>query len=553
MEEVIKRSWPEHLPQELVYKAGEKPLHEYLKDHAEQRPMETSYIYYGREISWKELYNQVNRLATYLIKSGVEKGSHVALYMQNSPQYIISHFAIQRIGAIVVPLNPMNKESELIYLFSQVDIKGIIVGDELYPRIQNIKDEIKPISLIITTNYADYLPDKEYITLPIPEELKVPKQSYSGTYDLVDVIKNEEPFEGKVDIDIWKDIGLLMFTSGTTGRPKAAMLTYGNALFKTAATVAVKEYDESTITTAIPPLFHIAGMVMGVNIPIYSGCKIVLFTRFDPEAAITAVEKYKVTSWYTIAPMNVAVLNYPGIENRDLSSLERNDATSFGIPVTEQLAKQWSELTGGCTLSEASYGLSETHTADTFMPDNNIKYGSCGIPTYETELRIVDMESGRDLHVGEQGEIVLRNPGVFKGYLNHPEDTAETLRDGWVFTGDVGTIDEDGHLYFLGRTKEMIKVSGFSVFPEDVEELMKENEAILQIAIVGIPDNVHGEIVKAFIVLNEKYKGKVTEQDIIEWSRENIAEYKCPREVEFRDELPVTSAGKVLRRLLKEE
>ena len=222
------------------------------------------------------------------------------------------------------------------------------------------------------------------------------------------------------------------------------------------------------------------------------------------------------------------------------------------MQVDEELANAWEKVTDGCLLFEASYGLSETHTCDTIMPIDKVKHGSCGIATYDTEIRIVDMETGTDLPPGEQGEIVVKNPGVFKGYLNRQEDTAETLRDGWVFTGDIGMLDEDGYLYFKGRLKEMIKSSGFSVFPEDVEALLSEHEAISQVAVIGIPDEVRGESVKAFIVLKQEYKGKISEDEIIAWSKETMAAYKYPREVEFLDSLPATSSGKVLRRLLKE-
>lgn len=553
MQDVLKRSWPKDLSQTLVYRGGEKPLHEYLNQNAKERPNDTAYIFYGNEITWNQLNDDTNRLVHFLKKKGIKKGDCIALFMQNCPQYLIGHYAIQKLGAIVVPLNPMYKEAELEYLVNEVSIKAIISGQELYERIRNVSGKIPSVEFVLTTNYADYLPNENDITMPLPDELKLKKRNIKNTFDFIEIIKQHNPLDETAEIDLWEDVGLMVFTSGTTGRPKAAMLTYGNALFKTATIVQTKNYNEETRTTAISPLCHIAGMLMGVNIPVYSGCQTVLFTRFDAEAAITAIEKYKINSWYTVATMNVAILNHPGVEKRDLSSLKTNFATSFGIPVNKQLADDWSKLTGGCILCESSYGLSETHTADTFMPIDKIKFGTCGIPTYDTEIRIVDIETGEDLPPGKQGEIAVKNKGVFKGYFNRPDATLETLRDGWVFTGDIGMIDEDGYLYFNGRIKEMIKSSGYSVFPEDVEALMKEHEAILQVAAVGVPDTVRGESVKAFIVLKPEYKGKITESAIIEWAKQKMAAYKYPRKVEFRDSLPATSSGKVLRRLLKEE
>lgn len=219
--------------------------------------------------------------------------------------------------------------------------------------------------------------------------------------------------------------------------------------------------------------------------------------------------------------------------------------------VDEKLANAWKKLTEGCLLCEAAYGLSETHTSDTFMPIDQIKHGSCGIATFDTELRVIDLLTGEDLPPGEQGEIVIKSPGVFKAYYKRPDATEETLKDGWVHTGDIGVIDEDGYLYFKGRTKEMIKSSGFSVFPEDVEAIMSEHEAVAQIAVIGVPDEIRGENVKAFIVLKESHKDQITSDEMIVWAKERMAAYKYPREIVFMDALPATSSGKILRRLLK--
>lgn len=278
---------------------------------------------------------------------------------------------------------------------------------------------------------------------------------------MMEILKEYEPAVPPIYIDVWDDVSLMVYTSGTTGRPKGAMLTYGNALFKTAAAYHSYEGKPEEILLTVAPAFHIAGMVMGVNMPVYGSNSIVLLTRFDPAAVIAAIERYKCNMWYSIVPMNLAILNYPGVEKADLGSLKRNPCTSFGIALTESIYRNWKDLTRGCIMHESSYGLSETHTCDTFMPvAREIRFGSCGIPTFGTDVRIVDPDTGRDLGVGQQGEIVIRNPGVFKGYWNNPEGTKKTHRDGWVFTGDIGYIDEDGFLYFNGRLKEMIKCSG---------------------------------------------------------------------------------------------
>ncbi|WP_455660830.1 AMP-binding protein [Pradoshia sp.] len=551
MADVKERSyWPAEVPTKLTYKLGERPLHEYLKMHAASQPDKAAYLFYGNPISYGELDYSVDCFAQFLYDQQIEKGDRVALYMQNCPQYIIAHYAIQRIGGIVVPLNPMYKEGELQYLLNEVEAKAIIAGTELYGRLDSIRSIVPSIQLIITTHYADFLPKKPL--LPIPAELKTKKYTIQDTVDFKRVLLYSTPFEGNVKLDLWTDIGMMVFTSGTTGRPKAAMLTYGSSLFKTAATAAVNQLEGGS-SLSIAPLCHIAGMVMGVFLPIYSGESCVMLTRFDANAAGQAIEQYEISYWYSTAPMNIAIMNLEGIQKRDLSSLKQNPSTSFGASVTEKLATQWAELTNGCPLYEAAYGLSETHTCDTFMPRDKVKWGSFGIPTYETTIKIMDLKTGESLPPGERGEILVKNPAVFKGYYKNKEATAESLLDGWVRTGDIGSLDEEGYLYFHGRWKEMIKSSGFSIFPEDVEALLNEHPAIWQSAVIGVPDEQKGETVKAFIVLKPGLKHKPTVNELKAWARLKMAVYKAPTDIEYIDQLPAASTGKILRRLLKEQ
>ncbi|KMY44506.1 AMP-dependent synthetase [Bacillus sp. FJAT-27916] len=551
MEEVKDQSfWPSGVPTKLTYKCGEKPLHEYLKLNAGAHPDKAAYLFYGNTISYKELDHSVDRFAQFLHNQQIKKGDRVALYMQNCPQYIIAHYAIQLIGGIVVPLNPMYKEAELQHLLNIVEAKAIIAGTELYRRVSSIRSSIPSIDLAITAHYADYLPKKP--TLPIPEELKDKKITHPDAIDFKRILYYSTPYKGNVKLDLWTDIGMMVFTSGTTGRSKAAMLPYGSSLFKTAATWTANQFEEGSFLS-IAPLCHIAGMVMGVYLPIYSGQPCVMLTRFDVEATVQAIEQYKITHWYSTAPMNLAILKLEDSKKRDLSSLKQNPSTSFGASVTETLAFQWAELTNESRLYEAAYGLSETHTCDTFMPKDKVKWGSFGIPTYETKMKIIDIETGEGMLTGEKGEILIQSPAVFKGYYKNEKATAETIKDGWVHTGDIGSIDEDGYLYFHGRLKEMIKTSGFSVFPEDVEAMLNEHPAIWQSAVIGVPDPMKGEVVKAFIVLQPGIKEAPTMNELKEWAKSKMAAFKVPSHIEWIHKLPATSSGKVLRRLLKEE
>jgi long-chain acyl-CoA synthetase len=550
MERIWMKNWPEGVPTKLEYRLGEKPLFEYLRQNAKDLPDKPACIFYGREITWKDLDEYTERFANFLRSVGIKKGDHVVLYMQNCPQYIITHYSIQKLGAIVCPASPMFKEWELQYEIDDLGAKVIVTTDDLYPIVENIREKTS-LEEVVLTNYRDMVPTEP--TISVPDELRLEKKNYPETRDMMEILENYPAETPAVDIDLWEDVGMIVYTSGTTGRPKGAMLTYGNALFKIATTYHFNRLQTEDISLVVMPICHIAGNVLGVGLPVYGGFTSVLQTRFEPEAVIRAIETYRCTMWYGITPMFLAVMQHPDSDKRDLSSLRITLGTSFGIALTEETIEAWGKFTGGCPLYETGWGLTETHTCDTFMPYDKAKFGSTGIPAFDSDIRIIDPETGKELGTGMQGEIVIRNPGVFKGYLNRPEATAETLRDGWVYTGDIGRIDEDGYLYFLGRIKEMIKCSGYSVFPEDVEVMLLNHPAVAQVGVIGVPDSVRGESIKAFIVPKPEYKGIITEEEIVSWSKEKMAAYKYPRAVEFRDSLPATSAGKVLRRLLKEE
>ena len=277
-------------------------------------------------------------------------------------------------------------------------------------------------------------------------------------------------------------------------------------------------------------------MLGNVDAPILAGATVVLLIGFDPETTLATIDKYKINYFTATVPMNVGLMNHPKVSQYDLSSLKLTLTMSFGITLTEEIAKQWAEVTNGGILVEASYGLSETHTFDCFVPLHKIKYGVCGIPNAETDIRIFDFDDHtKELPIGEEGEIAVKGPANFLGYWNKPEATAETLIDGWVFTGDVGKFDEDGYLAFLGRRKEMIKVSGFSVFPEEVELLLCKHPAIAQAAVIPKPDDRKGEVIKGLHHSESPVKS-VTAEEIQAWSKQNFSIKVAPAGViEFTD------------------
>ena len=532
--------------------APEQPLHEHLRRHARQRPDRAAVIWYGRAISWRELDDWSDAVGAHLQSLGVAKGEPVALFMNNCPQYLLAHYAIQKIGAIVCPCGPLNKAHELQYQLEDLQARVILAADNLLPIVDQVRAQTA-LAHVLAVRYGDLLPAAP--TLAVPTELQAaPAPLPAAVGDLLQIAQQgaaqgQRPRPLAIGLG---DVALMTYTSGTTGLPKGAMLSYGNALFKTQVTAQSAGIGAGDVALSVAPLYHIAGMLMGVNVPVLAGATQVLLYRFDPLAVLQAIDRYRVTHWYSIAPMNVACMQVPDAGRFDLGSLRRNPVTSFGITFTQALAEQWQAFTRGPCLSyEAAYGLSETHTMDTGMPPEAIRWGTHGQPMPGVSIRIVDPDSGVEKPVGETGEITVRSPGNFKGYWNKPEASARTLRDGWVWTGDMGRMDAEGYLTFIGRTKEMIKVSGYSVFPEEVESLLIRHPAVAQAAVLGEPDPDKGEVVKAFIVL--KPGASLTADALIAWSRDNMAPYKAPRHVRFIDALPATGSGKVLRRLLKDQ
>ncbi|WP_295376813.1 AMP-binding protein [uncultured Pseudacidovorax sp.] len=527
-----------------------QPLHEYLRTHARERGDHVACHWYGHRMRYAELDRASDAFAARLQALGVAKGEPVVLFLNNCPQYLVAHYGIQKIGAIVCPSGPLNKAHELAYQVGDLKARVIVAAAPLLPVVQQVQAEAPHLAHVFVVHYADLLPSEPVLDLPaeLQAAMKAPRTVPDGCEDFREASAGDaKPAPVALSLD---DVALMTYTSGTTGLPKGAMLSYGNALFKTRIAADCNGVQADDVLLSVAPLYHIAGMLMAVNVPVLVGATQVLLHRFDPHAVLQAIDRHKITWWYSIAPMNVACMQLPDARDFDLSSLKVNPVTSFGIAFTEPLAKQWQGFAPNCTSHEAAYGLSETHTCDTYTPRHAPRWGTQGVPAPGVTIRILDPETGRDLPAGEVGEIVLASEGTFKGYWNKPEATAATLRNGWVHTGDMGKLDADGYLCFIGRFKEMIKVSGYSVFPEEVETILIKHPAVAQAAVIAQPDAEKGEVVKAFIV--RKPGADSTPEAIAAWARDNMAPYKVPRQVRFIDALPATGAGKVLRRLLKD-
>jgi long-chain acyl-CoA synthetase len=560
MEPIWLKHWPAFIPQQVVYPRGRKPIFEYLRDNAREFSERTAIVFYGGEVTYGELDRMSEQFAHYLLDAGLSKGDRIALFLPSCPQYHIAYYGIGKMGGVIVPCSPLFKQWELAYQLRDTQAKAIVTLDLLHPVAAEACKECG-IETIVLTSLHDFLPRTPTMN-PVPM-MKAAKATFADTVEFIEILSRYPSDPVRVEVGL-EDICQLQFTGGTTGLPKGAILTHGCKLFKVAALLNTKQGNMAylgqkaghTTSLAILPTFHIAGMLGAVDAMIAQGDTQVLMVMFDPEAAMQAIDRYKVQFFQAAVPMNIAIMAHPERRKYDLSSLKLCLTTSFGVQLTEAIAQQWTADIGGCRLAEAAYGLTETHTFDTFMPLDRPKYaaGCQGIPIAEQQIKIVSWEDrSREVPVGEMGEIAIRNPAVMKGYWNKPQETHDELVDGWVYTGDMGRFDPEGYLYFLGRKKEMIKVSGFSVFPEEVETFLLQHEAVDKVAVIGVSDPRKGEVIKAFVVPKPQYKDKVQAEEIMAWAKAGISSYKVPQAIEFRHELPMSGVGKLLRRVLRDE
>ncbi|KJS69955.1 MAG: hypothetical protein JL50_01375 [Peptococcaceae bacterium BICA1-7] len=540
MDPIWFKSWPDGIPRHIEY--PEATLPQVTAQHAREIPGREAINFYGCRISYDRLEKMTSSFAASLSARGVKKGDRVCLFMENCPQFIIATLGIWRTGAVAVPANPMFMEEELKHQLNDSGSKTIVLLDLLYPVLKRIKKETN-LENIIITGYRDFLPPTP--SLPLHPSLEVPRQRYEGTVEMLTLLDGV-PGKSRAPIKPGQDLALLQYTAGATGPPKGAMITHSNMLSNTICS-AIWNKAEEGIHLAVLPLFHVTGLVHSMNMPLYTGGTIILLARFDTETVIRAIEKYRVTHWVSIATMNIALVNYPDVKNHDLTSLKT--CSSGGAPIPIKILEDFRSITGAGLVE--GYGLSETISQVIVNPLDKPRHGSVGIPVINTEIRIASLGNpSREAALGEMGELLVKGPQVSSGYWQRPEETAIAIKDGWLNTGDLARMDQDGYIYIVGRRKEMINASGYSVFPQEVENYLYEHPAVAEAAVVGIPDPYRGETVKAYIVLKREYENKISESDIISWARKKMAAYKYPRDVEFLMDLPRSGSGKILRHVL---
>ncbi|MEM0482210.1 MAG: long-chain fatty acid--CoA ligase [Nitrososphaerota archaeon] len=543
--------WPEGVPKTIDYPNA--PLHTFLERSAKEFPAKTCIIFFGRRISYGELNNLVDRFATALHRLGIRKGDVVALYLPNTPQFVIAYYAVLKLGGIVSGISPLVVERELEFQLTDSEARAIVLLDALFPRFEKVWEKTQ-IKFAVVARLGEYMPSVKAVLGSLLKKIPTAKiPTRPNIYFFKELVEKTPPDPPTVEINPKEDLAVLQYTGGTTGLPKGAMLTHENLVANTVGCAAwLRAERGADVGLAVLPFFHIYGMTVSMNFTIYAGGTMVMLPRFDVLEVLKSIQKYKVTLFPGVPTLYAMIVSHPQVMKYNLRSVKF--CISGAAPLPPEVQKRFMELTGAVLVE--GYGLTEaapvTHCNPLDPTMKTVKVGSIGIPWPSTDAKIVDAETGtRELPVGEVGELAVKGPQVMKGYWKRPEETNMVLRDGWLYTGDLAKMDEDGYFYITDRKKDLIKYKGYSVYPRELEDILYEHPAVKLAAVVGKPDPVAGEIPKAFVVLKEG--AAATEEEIMKFVNERVAPYKAIREVEFRKELPTTMVGKVLRRVLREE
>ena len=556
---MANRPWLQHydpgVPQ--VAKFEDVPVPQFLARTAGTHPDTTALVFLNGRLTYRQLKDQVDRLATALAALGVAKDSRVAIQLPNLPQTVIAYYATLRLGAQAVLTNPLYTTREMEHQWKDAGCRVAIVTDFTFD--QKIKDHRSelPILHYVIASIPEYLRFPLNLLAPLKLKKQKPHPAIAkvapgaGIHFFKELIARTEPRPPAVTIGM-DDIGVLQYTGGTTGVSKGAMLTQRNLSYnvqQARAWLPALRVGEEVMLSALP-IFHVFGMTVCMNLPVFiAGTMILLPNPRDVPALIKAIEKRRVT----IAPLVPALFNainqFPGVERRDLKSVKV--CVSGSAPLSVDVQQRFESLTGGKICE--GFGLTETSPITHINPLQGLrKIGTIGVPVTGTDCRIVDMESGtRDLPPGQEGELLIRGPQVMRGYWNKPGETANVIRDGWLYTGDLAVMDTDGFFKIVGRKKEMIDASGYKVYPDEVDRVLMSHPAVLEAATIGVPDQKRGETVKSFVVLRPGMRAST--EDLAAHCRESLAPYKVPKEIEFRAELPKSAALKILRRELHDE
>jgi fatty-acyl-CoA synthase len=546
--------WPRNQPRHLT--VPQTDLFYNVEVSARRYPGKPYLVFYDTPITFSRFKDEAERLAGYLqADCGVRKGDRVLLYTQNSPQFVIAYYAILRANAVVVPVNPMNLTAELSHYVQDSGATVAVTTQELFERIRPLIRDADSgaegvLERVIVGAYSDYL---EVATdLAVPEVIAQARQAVEAPgaalwSEALGAGRRPGPVEVGPD-----DLSVMPYTSGTTGRPKGCMHTHRSVMYQILASGQWMEAKSDSVVLAVLPFFHVTGMQGSMNIPLFNGCTVILLSRWDREAAAQCVQRYRVSTWTCIPTMVVDFLANPRLAGYDLSSIVRISGGGAAMPAA--VAQQLQAM--GLTYVEG-YGLTETIAATHINPVAHARKQCLGIPIMDVDSRVVDPETLAELPPGEVGEIVTHGPQLFQGYWRNPQADRDCFVqiDGKRFfrTGDLARVDQDGYFYMVDRLKRMINAAGFKVWPAEVELLMYEHPAIQEACVIAAADPHRGETVKAVVVLRQADRGKVAEQDVVDWCRRHMAAYKSPRIVEFAHALPKSATGKIMWRTLQEQ
>jgi long-chain acyl-CoA synthetase len=562
-------SYPPGVPHTLA-PYPEKPVWSLLQEAAEKHPDSPAVVFpiapMARRLTYSQLASEAEQFAKALASLGVTKGDRVGLVLPNSPQFVVAFYALQRLGAVSVGNNPLYTQREMSHQLADAGIDVLIVLDVLYPLIGAIREQVG-LKKVIVTEIGDYLGFPINKLSRVKQKREAQKEGHPWPPVPADhqvitwasLMRGSYPDLPPLEVNAKEDVACLVYTGGTTGLSKGAMLTHynvvSNALQTAAWFVDTKEGEEGIL--CILPFFHSYGLNAVMSVGIAKAMKLILLPRFELETALKAIDKEKPTLFPGVPRIYIAINESPESKNYDLSSIRACFSGAAPLPVA--VAEKFEGMSGGRLVE--GYGLTETSPVTHINPIyGKRKFGSIGLPIPDTDCKIVDLdEPEKEVAQGDEGELCIAGPQIMKGYWNRPEETAEMIRvhsDGirWLHTGDIAKVDEEGYFSIVDRKKDMIIVSGFNVYPTDVEQVLYRHPKIKQVCVVGIPDDRTGEAVKAFVVLKE---GETAEpEEVLAWTRDEkhgLTGYRAPRHVEFRAELPTTMVGKVLRRVLQDE
>lgn len=536
---------PAEVPTEVHYPLGEIAIGDQVREWARRRPDATAVAFYGREISWSELDELSDRAAGWLESQGIAAGDRVGVLLPNSPQFMVAFLGILKLGAVHVPINTMFREHELHHELTDADVEVLFAVDSMLETLGNVIGETGVRKVLVTSAYEMAGDDPAFVPPPAPEATS--SERITGYDTWADLLAADRAEPREVDLDA---LAALNYTGGTTGLPKGCEHSQRHMVYAVAAWMTASNVTGHPVLLCHVPVFWIAGEDMGLLSPVITGGTVVLLARWDAETVMRAVDRYKAEVWIATVDNYIEIIEHPDVARYDFSSLHTPLAMSFVARVDPEVRARWRQASrSDGVLREAAFGMTETHTMDTSTyglqtDDWDIlgEPGQCGLPVPGTDVMVVDSASGEPLPFGERGEIIVRSPSILNGYWRRPDATAETIRDGWLYTGDTGFIDEAGCLHYLVRNKDMIKVNGMSVFPAEVEAFLCRHEDVETAAVVPRPDAGKGQVPVAFV---KPLPGRTIDPDELRaWAKTQMATYKVP-EMRIVKDYPMTTTGKI--------